>query len=214
MHSLAFLGSNQDGVYGCRIGYRILVQLCIGHTLRFMCYVSTAVPGARQHCQPGPEYITPPRGAEIFKYTSAIAPNCGDLIFSGHMFQGVTMLMAANQYLHAFVTLLSVRRSIVAGIVLVCLVQIYTIIASRSHYTVDIVIACYTAVLLWTVLWDRWPDSNNDLDNPDSMRENSASNDLDPQCDGHPPASPSVIARLRLIPVAAPENGDAAATSV
>jgi len=158
--------------------------------------------------------MAPPRGAEIFKYTSTIAPNCGDLIFSGHMFQGVTMLMAANEYLHAFVTLLSVRRSIVAGIVLVCLVQIYTIIASRSHYTVDIVIACYTAVLLWTVLWDRWPDSNKGPDSDDSVRENIVSNDLDQQCDGHPPTSPSIISRLRLIPVVAHENGDGETTTV
>ena len=195
------MDSEQHGVYGCRIGYRILVQLCIGHTLRFMCYVSTAVPGARLHCQPGPDYIVPPRGAEIFKYTSTIAPNCGDLIFSGHMFQGVTMLLAANEYLHAFVTLLWARRTILGGIVLVCVVQIYTIIASRSHYTVDIVIACYTAVLLWTVLWDRWPDSRQGPAPTDSVEGRTIPNRAEQQCDDGPLCRDKKnSARLPLIP--------------
>jgi len=168
-----------------------------------MCYVSTGLPGARLHCQPGPDYIMPPQGVELFKYTSTIVPNCGDLIFSGHMFQGITMLLVANEYLHAFVTLLWLRRTIVGLIVLVCLVQIYTIISSRSHYTVDIVIACYTALLLWTVLWDRWPDSDKGPDGNDSGGESTVSNDslndLEQQCDGHLPISQSIISRQRLI---------------
>jgi len=93
------------------------------------------------------------------------------------------MLLAANEYLHAFVTLLWARRTIVGGIVLVCVVQIYTIIASRSHYTVDIVIACYTGILLWTVLWDRWPDSKQSVAATDSVEGNTMSNRTEQQCD-------------------------------
>lgn len=117
------------------------------------------------------------------------------------MFQGVTMLLAANEYLHAFVTLLWARRTIVGGIVLVCVVQIYTIIATRSHYTVDIVIACYTGILLWTVLWDRWPDSKQSVAATDSVEGNTMSNRTEQQCDdGLLYGDRKKTSRLPLIP--------------
>jgi len=103
--------------------------------------------------------MNPPKGLEILRLTLGMAPNCGDLVFSGHMFQALTMACAAKDYLHAYLPHWPrVRKVIVAFIVVCCVVQSFTIIASRSHYTVDIVVACYTSFLLWTVLWDRWPD--------------------------------------------------------
>jgi len=131
------------------------------------------------------------------------------------MFQGVTMLLAANEYLHAFVTLLWTRRTIVGGIVLVCVLQIYTILASRSHYTVDIVIACYTGILLWTVLWDRWPDSNQSVADTDSVEGNAMSKSTEQQCaDGLLYDDKKKTCRLPLIPEmtnTCDENGDTAA---
>lgn len=147
------------GVYGCRVGFRILVVLCVGHTLRFASYAVTSLPGARPHCQPGPAMVRPPSGLEILRFTAGVAPNCGDLIFSGHMFQALTMVCAAGQYARAYLPRAPrARAALLGGLGACCVVQIFTILASRSHYSVDIVVACYTTPLLWAVLWDRWPD--------------------------------------------------------
>jgi len=156
---------HKHGIYGCRVGYRILVALCIGHTLRFATYSVTSLPGARPHCQPGAELLKPPSGLEILRFTAGVAPNCGDLVFSGHMFQALTMVYAAKDYSWAyFPQWPRFRKAMVAAMVACCVIQIFTILASRSHYSVDIVVACYTSFLLWTVLWDRWPDPTGQPD--------------------------------------------------
>ena len=69
----------------------------------------------------------------------------------------------------------SVRFVLVGFLFLCCAVQVFTIIASRSHYTVDVVVACYTSVLLWTVLWDRWPDPCASANLPDGSTSMSSS---------------------------------------
>lgn len=68
------------------------------------------------------------------------------------------MGLATKDYLHAFTTSRWKKMAVLSLIALLCVIQVVTILASRSHYTIDIVVACYTTVLLWTVLWDRWPD--------------------------------------------------------
>jgi PAP2 superfamily C-terminal len=82
---------------------RFVVVLCLGHTLRFLSYALTSLPGAAAHCLPeNIASITPPQPttvAEVLtRYAARPGSNCGDLVFSGHMLQAILFALIVARY--------------------------------------------------------------------------------------------------------------------
>jgi len=113
----------------------LLAHFCVVTTtlalIRNMLFLSTSLPSPALHCLPNSTTYAPPE--EIHELFRGLSGQCGDLIFSGHM-------------LHAL-SVYKITRSHV--IFIMCFVQSYTILASRSHYTVDVLLA-------WIIVPNAW----------------------------------------------------------
>eukprot|EP00976_Prorocentrum_cordatum_P000606 12183-Prorocentrum_minimum.AAC.1 len=62
----------------------------MAHCLRFLTYIGTSLPGPAEHCKPSyANYKTPDTDLAtiLFRKSGPEDLNCGDLIFSGHVFQ-------------------------------------------------------------------------------------------------------------------------------
>jgi len=118
----------------------------LGLFLRAFIFCSTSIPGSASHCHPDldPMYwVRKPKSlGECFTFTNLTYPNCGDLIFSGHVFSTLFMVLTLESAtrsifgyhprLHKFIfTLLHI------GI----LYQTYEILTVRNHYTADVLLA-------------------------------------------------------------------------
>jgi len=147
---------------------RYYYTLVLGQLMRCVSYLMTVVPGPSYHCRPG--FIEPETGVSymelmpktvmsIFiphtKDLTLISMNCGDLMFSGHMYTNVLSYYFFVSYSKRIFTeggtgLLSKRtRQIIIAIDTLCLIGlVLCILASRQHYTVDLVIATYMGMLL------------------------------------------------------------------
>jgi len=145
---------------------RVMVVYAIGHCLRAATYLTTSLPGTAKQCRAGAEELDPPGSIwECFTRTVSVNGNCGDLNFSGH----VLLLVMAILFIHefgprlwqyqpfGFLDILLTGSAIGLGIA-----QILLILASRHHYTVDIVIALYTTPMLWHFFDMRFKDLQPD----------------------------------------------------
>eukprot|EP00201_Polytomella_parva_P015819 CAMPEP_0175062732 /NCGR_PEP_ID=MMETSP0052_2-20121109/14338_1 /TAXON_ID=51329 ORGANISM="Polytomella parva, Strain SAG 63-3" /NCGR_SAMPLE_ID=MMETSP0052_2 /ASSEMBLY_ACC=CAM_ASM_000194 /LENGTH=123 /DNA_ID=CAMNT_0016328799 /DNA_START=631 /DNA_END=1002 /DNA_ORIENTATION=+ len=77
-----------------------------------------------------------------------MSKSCGDLIFSSHTTFMLTGVLAYNEYGSNAITK---GLAWLGGVVLSVL-----IIASRKHYTVDVVVAWYTVPLVFFMMFRRW----------------------------------------------------------
>jgi len=73
--------------FAVNILVRYIAMLVLGHTLRFMTYFPTSLPGTADQCLGDVSKIQPTTLVEVFFTRFALEPgeNCGDLMFSGHM---------------------------------------------------------------------------------------------------------------------------------
>mmetsp|Transcript_3669 Transcript_3669/g.5663 ORF Transcript_3669/g.5663 Transcript_3669/m.5663 type:complete len:366 (-) Transcript_3669:485-1582(-) len=145
--------ANDHGMFTMNIFNKIINLLCVGHILRFFTFISTSLPGPAAHCQEGAPLYRHDGFTlhEILTRRSRvhIDPNCGDLIFSGHMFQDTTFCVVMIANLHLLVPHKTLRRLIACMLVVTVIVQPYFIIAARNHYSVDVVVSSYVAPMLW-----------------------------------------------------------------
>lgn len=134
---------------------RLILCLAQGHMLRAATYLSTTLPGSADHCLIGDE-LRPPTLMECFYKPASLYTNCGDLVFSGHMFIVVLVVCAIYQYSARMWSLSSMGHSVLTcTAVLLALLQACSIIAARNHYTVDVVVAVYLAPMVWG-LYDKF----------------------------------------------------------
>ena len=81
---------------------------------------------------------------QVFQLRNSPLENCGDLLFSGHMVSASCVVYCITYYLFVMISKNKskfVRFSVVAYVIFIwiCLAcQIFTAIATRNHYTVDI----------------------------------------------------------------------------
>ena len=78
--------------------------------------------------------------------------NCGDLNFSGHILLFVMGVLFIDHYgplMWRFERYSKIHLTLICTAVFLGILQSILILASRHHYTVDIVIAVYTAPMLW-----------------------------------------------------------------
>jgi hypothetical protein len=70
--------------------WQVMSLISVAHFLRFVTFVSTSLPGPADHCKPSyANYKVPDTDIKtiLFRKSGPLDLNCGDLIFSGHVFQ-------------------------------------------------------------------------------------------------------------------------------
>lgn len=128
---------------------RMLAVVSCCQLLRVASFSATQLPSPAAHCRPGsPTAMLPPlrSTADVLLVNVARQVNrgCGDLIFSSHVTFTLTMALIYSRY----GSLNLAKAAAWAGIVL----NAVLIVASRKHYTVDVVVAAFTVPLVWLAL--------------------------------------------------------------
>jgi len=133
-------------VYVINAVFKSVCCLQGGMILRSLVFCSTSIPGAASHCHPelDPMYWTrkPKSVSECFNHVNLTEPNCGDLLFSGHVFTNLFVVTFLFNYTRSIFgwhprlhKLLFVFLYI--GVLLYC----YSILEVRNHYLVDVVMS-------------------------------------------------------------------------
>ncbi|XP_038686509.1 phosphatidylinositol:ceramide inositolphosphotransferase 2-like isoform X2 [Tripterygium wilfordii] len=112
--------------------------------LRIITFYSTQLPGPNYHCREGSKLARLPHPQSVLELllinSHGIVYGCGDLIFSSHMIFILVFVLTYNKY--------GTKRCIKQLGWLIAMTQSLLIVASRKHYTVDVVVAWYTVNLV------------------------------------------------------------------
>ncbi|XP_022941796.1 phosphatidylinositol:ceramide inositolphosphotransferase 1-like isoform X1 [Cucurbita moschata] len=131
-------------VYTVLLWCRVLAFLVACQILRILTFYSTQLPGPNYHCREGSRLATlpPPDNAYevLLMNFRGVLYGCGDLIFSSHMIFTLVFVRSYQKY--------GTQRFIKHLAWLFAVIQSLLIIASRKHYTVDVVVAWYTVNLV------------------------------------------------------------------
>uniref|UniRef100_A0A0E0PNC7 Sphingomyelin synthase-like domain-containing protein n=2 Tax=Oryza TaxID=4527 RepID=A0A0E0PNC7_ORYRU len=123
--------------------------------LRIITFYSTQLPGPNYHCREGSKLATLPPPNNVFEvllinFPRGVLFGCGDLIFSSHMIFTLVFVRTYHKYgSKRFVKLLAWFMAIVQSLL---------IIASRKHYSVDVVVAWYTVNLVVFFVDNKLPE--------------------------------------------------------
>ncbi|KAJ6795212.1 phosphatidylinositol:ceramide inositolphosphotransferase-like [Iris pallida] len=134
---------------------RVLAFLVASQSLRIITFYSTQLPGPNYHCREGSKLARLPAPDSIFEvlllnFPRGILYGCGDLIFSSHMIFTLVFVRTYHKY--------GSKRFVKALAWLVAIIQSLLIIASRKHYTVDVVVAWYTVNLVVYFVDNKLPE--------------------------------------------------------
>ncbi|KAJ7540285.1 hypothetical protein O6H91_10G007700 [Diphasiastrum complanatum] len=137
---------NKKRFYTVLLWHRVLAVLVVSQALRIVTFLSTQLPGPNYHCREGSPAATlpPPKNiAEVINinFPYGVIYGCGDLIFSSHMIFAIVFVRTYQKYgTKRWIKRLAWAVNVVLGLL---------IIASRKHYTVDVVVAWYTVLLVF-----------------------------------------------------------------
>uniref|UniRef100_A0A1J3I793 Phosphatidylinositol:ceramide inositolphosphotransferase 3 n=1 Tax=Noccaea caerulescens TaxID=107243 RepID=A0A1J3I793_NOCCA len=134
---------------------RVFVYLAASQSLRIITFFSTQLPGPNYHCREGSKLakIPPPKNVLevlLMNFPYGVVYGCGDLIFSSHTIFTLVFVRTYQRY--------GTRRWIKHLAWLMAVIQSLLIIASRKHYTVDIVVAWYTVNLVMFFVDSKLPE--------------------------------------------------------
>ncbi|KAK6152494.1 hypothetical protein DH2020_015129 [Rehmannia glutinosa] len=132
-------------IYTVLIWCRVLAFLVACQFLRIITFYSTQLPGPNYHCREGSKLARLPRPDSILEvllinFPRGVLYGCGDLIFSSHMIFSLVFVRTYNKY--------GTQRFVKHCAWLFVVIQSLLIVASRKHYTVDVVVAWYTVNLV------------------------------------------------------------------
>ncbi|RYR62269.1 hypothetical protein Ahy_A04g019718 [Arachis hypogaea] len=132
-------------IYTVLLWCRVLAYLVVCQALRVVTFYSTQLPGPNYHCREGSPSarLPPPKDAiEIItiNFPDGLVHGCGDLIFSSHMIFTLVSVITYYRY--------GTNRFIKQLGWVLAVIQSLLIIASRKHYSVDVVVAWYTVNLV------------------------------------------------------------------
>lgn len=162
---------------------RYLICVCVLQGLRIASFLATLLPGPAAHCRPLQDTYMPAAAPHEFKDTDGISAKeftyefkdslyddfyvrspqnwkdvmfsmdattgCGDLMFSSHtIFSMSTVCLVFMNY----------EWALRIFVVIVQLVLAPLIIASRKHYTLDVMTSLYATPLIWFVISKLVPD--------------------------------------------------------
>ncbi|KAH8506047.1 hypothetical protein H0E87_013037 [Populus deltoides] len=127
-------------IYTVLVWCRVLAFLVASQFLRIITFYSTQLPGPNYHCREGSKLARLPHPQSLFEvllinFPRGITHGCGDLIFSSHMIFTLVFVLTYQKY--------GTKRCIKQLGWLIAVVLSLLIIASRKHYTVDVVVAWY-----------------------------------------------------------------------
>ncbi|KAF3333988.1 phosphatidylinositol:ceramide inositolphosphotransferase-like isoform X1 [Carex littledalei] len=131
--------------YTVLIWRRVLAFLVMSQSLRIITFYSTQLPGPNYHCREGSPLarLPPPDNALevlLLNFPRGTLFGCGDLIFSSHMIFTLVFVLTYQKYgSKSFIKVLGWIAAIIQSLL---------IIASRKHYSVDVVVAWYTVNLV------------------------------------------------------------------
>lgn len=138
----------------------------LAHFVRATMFISTTLPGSAEHCldphewrknQPKSPFTLMPNPGFPYK-------NCGDLIFSGHMLMSIVNFATLQRYARPMYGLSKFNYCFLMLLASALVMsQALLIIASRSHYTIDVVVALYIVPLLSSRIDFQYP---YDMDPP------------------------------------------------
>ncbi|CAD5319855.1 unnamed protein product [Arabidopsis thaliana] len=134
---------------------RVFVYLAASQSLRIITFFATQLPGPNYHCREGSKLakIPPPKNVLevlLINFPDGVIYGCGDLIFSSHTIFALVFVRTYQRY--------GTRRWIKHLAWLMAVIQSILIIASRKHYTVDIVVAWYTVNLVMFYVDSKLPE--------------------------------------------------------
>ncbi|GMI65858.1 Arabidopsis Inositol phosphorylceramide synthase 1 [Hibiscus trionum] len=142
LHPFVFKGKK---IYTVLVWCRVLAFLAASQFLRIITFYSTQLPGPNYHCREGSKLARLPKPANVLEvllinFPQGVVYGCGDLIFSSHMIFTLVFVLTYQKY--------GTRRCIKQFAWLFAIIQSLLIVASRKHYTVDVVVAWYTVNLV------------------------------------------------------------------
>lgn len=141
-------------IYTVLVWCRVLSFLVFSQMLRILTFYSTQLPGPNYHCREGSKLATLPRpnsAVEVLLINfRGVLYGCGDLIFSSHMIFTLVFVRTYQKY--------GTRRFLKQCGWLLAVIQSLLIVASRKHYTVDVVVAWYTVNLVVFFLDKKLPE--------------------------------------------------------
>ncbi|KAK8632950.1 hypothetical protein V6N13_013806 [Hibiscus sabdariffa] len=122
-----------------------LAYLVASQFLRIISFYSTQLPGPNYHCREGSKIARLPKPSNVLEvllinFPQGAVYGCGDLIFSSHMIFTLVFVLTYQKF--------GTRRCIKQFAWLLAIIQSLLILASRKHYTVDVVVAWYTVNLV------------------------------------------------------------------
>eukprot|EP00210_Caulerpa_lentillifera_P005838 g5582.t1 len=154
---------------------RLLLVLAACQSLRIVSFLSTQLPAPNYHCRLGEPSATmawPDHWYEhlVFDPERQAAYGCGDLIFSSH----TTFILVGVLTYTTYGSFLIIKIVVwILGAILSLL-----IIASRKHYTVDVVVAWYTVPLVFYTFYRRWT-TRREMGDADSAQQETRSREDD-----------------------------------
>lgn len=139
-------------VFGVNMIRRWTCVFVACHTLRAATFLGTTLPGAAEHCLPDYDWRAnqPETPYRITPNPGWPTKNCGDLLFSGHMLETTLNVLVLSKYTEPTTNCSrATYRRLMCIAALVLIIQAVLTIASRNHYTADVVIAVYLVPLVW-----------------------------------------------------------------
>uniref|UniRef100_A0A6N2KTQ6 Sphingomyelin synthase-like domain-containing protein n=1 Tax=Salix viminalis TaxID=40686 RepID=A0A6N2KTQ6_SALVM len=142
-------------IYTVLVWCRVLSFLVASQFLRIITFYSTQLPGPNYHCREGSKLARLPHPQSLVEvllmnFPRGMTHGCGDLIFSSHMIFTLVFVLTYQKY--------GSKRCIKQLGWLIAVVLSLLILASRKHYTVDVVVAWYTVNLVVFFLDKKLPE--------------------------------------------------------
>eukprot|EP00300_Choanocystis_sp_HF-7_P031336 c40592_g1_i1.p1 GENE.c40592_g1_i1~~c40592_g1_i1.p1 ORF type:complete len:310 (-),score=46.52 c40592_g1_i1:254-1183(-) len=131
---------------------RFLATLASMYLLRLFTISVTTLPVTDNHCRFARKEIMSFWKNTLWGLITLGMKNvhCGDLMFSGHTIMIVLLWEVAHTYFARF-------RALNWVVTFCTLMSFFLIVATRSHYTFDIIIGWYVTVCCWKVIPGYWP---------------------------------------------------------
>ncbi|KAK9799002.1 hypothetical protein WJX73_001925 [Symbiochloris irregularis] len=132
---------------------RLLMVLVICQSLRIISFTVTQLPAPNYHCHLGKDTAVrewPRHWSEhlVVNLSRQVSHGCGDLIFSSHVTFTLVGCLTYNEY-GSTLLMKALVWSLTAVLSLL-------IVASRKHYSVDVVVAWYAVPLVFWMMHRRW----------------------------------------------------------
>uniref|UniRef100_A0A0E0CN40 Sphingomyelin synthase-like domain-containing protein n=1 Tax=Oryza meridionalis TaxID=40149 RepID=A0A0E0CN40_9ORYZ len=153
--ALPELGQDKGYVSESVFTFIFISFLLASQFLRIITFYSTQLPGPNYHCREGSKMATLPPPHNVLEvllinFPRGVLFGCGDLIFSSHMIFTLVFVRTYHKY--------GSKRLIKILAWLMAIIQSLLIIASRKHYSVDVVVAWYTVNLVVFFIDNKLPE--------------------------------------------------------